>query len=340
MKHVTIKTIAEEMGLSISAVSKALNNYPDINENTREAVVAKALELGYSPNMIARNLVKSTSNSIGIVVRDTTTIYGELLKPLSEAALKRNLTIVMGDSNRSRDREMRHVRAMIESRVMGLIVAPVDTDTFDIEAAVAGRFPVVYLGGHVTNEKKNFVTADSDLGATLAVDYLYSLGHRRIAMISDAKNTASTKMKIFAFKREMKRRGLEPFIFCDRIDDGDLASAAGRQVSAMIESKEKFTALFVVKDRLAASVMQVLADRNISVPEDISVIGYDGSEISSYPMINLTTISQPKEEIAELLIEMVISGQEGNRRQEPVHHYVKPFLVERKSCMRIEESHS
>lgn len=336
MKHVTIKTIAAEMGLSISAVSKALNNYPDINEDTKEAVVAKALELGYAPNMIARNLVKSTSNSIGIVVRDTSTIYGELLKPLSEAALKRNLTIVMGDSNRNKDRELSHVRAMIESRVMGLIVAPVDTDTSELEAAVAGRFPIVYLGGHVTDASKNFVSVDSDYGASLAVDYLYEKGHRNIALIADAKNTTSTKMKIFAYKREMKRRGLEPAVFNDTIDDGNLTAAGRRQVDRMFASGRSFSAVFAVKDMLAAGVMQALKDRNLSVPEDISVLGYDGSEVSAYPMINLTTIAQPKEQIAELLLDIILSHQNEEKRPAPEHYYVKPELVERKSCMRIE----
>lgn len=335
MKHVTIKTIANEMGLSISAVSKALNNYPDINESTKEAVVAKALELGYSPNMIARNLVKSTSNSIGIVVRDTSTIYGELLKPLSEAALKRNLTIVMGDSNRSREREMSHVRAMIESRVMGLIVAPVDTDAEEIEAAVSGRFPIVYLGGHITDASKNFVAVDSDYGTSLAIEYLYSLGHRNIALFTDAKRTTSTKVKIFAYNREMKRRGLEPAIFNDTLDDGNLAAAGRRQVERMLSTDRNFTAVFAVKDMLACGVIQALNDRNLSVPGDISVLGYDGSDISAYPMINLTTISQPKKQIAELLIDIVLSHQDDEVGRAPQHYFVKPELIERKSCMRV-----
>ncbi|MCR5732660.1 MAG: LacI family transcriptional regulator [Sphaerochaetaceae bacterium] len=338
MKHVTIKTIAKEMNLSVSAISKALNNYSDINESTKEAIVAKALELGYAPNMIARNLVKNSSNSIGIVVRDSATIYGELLKPLSEVALDRNLTIVMGDSNRSLEREMSHVRAMIESRVMGLVVVPVGKDVEEIESAVANRFPVVYLGGHVTDVNKNFVAIDSDDGVVQAVDYLYKLGHRNIALVADAKSTASTKMKLLAFKREMKKRGLEPNIFIDTLDDGNLNRAGRAQVEQILSSGKPFTAIFAVKDMLAAGVMQALKDNNLSVPEDISVIGYDGADVSSFPMINLTTIAQPKAEIAKLILDIILSHQRAKGEKGPVHYFVKPNLIERNSCKRIEGS--
>ncbi|MCR5760482.1 MAG: LacI family transcriptional regulator [Sphaerochaetaceae bacterium] len=335
MEHVTIKNIAAAMGLSISAVSKALNNYPDINEYTKEAVVKKALEMGYSPNMIARNLVKSTSTSIGIVVRDTSTIYGELLKPLSEAALKRNLTIVMGDSNRSKEREINHVKSMVASRVMGLIIAPVDSDVEEIENLVGSRFPIVYLGGHVVKKDKNQVMVDAGYGVKLAIDYLHELGHKKIALVSDAKITESTKIKTGSFEDEMKKFGMVPKIFTDRINDGDLVAAGYRQVEEILEKAPDTTAIFAVKDMLAAGVMQALKEKNISVPEDMSVIGYDGADVSSYPMINLTTIASPKKEIADLLVEIILSQSEEKNTYIPKHFYLKPRLVERNSCKRI-----
>ncbi|MCR4675964.1 MAG: LacI family transcriptional regulator [Sphaerochaetaceae bacterium] len=335
MGHVTIKTIAREMGLSISAVSKALNNYPDINENTKEAVIQKALEMGYSPNMIARNLVKSTSNSIGVVVRDTSTIYGELLKPLSEAALKKNLTIVMGDSNRSKERELSHIKSMMASRVMGLIIAPVDSDVTEIEKTISSGFPVVYLGGHVSKPRRNQVMVDSEHGVKLAIDYLYSLGHRNIALVTDAKSTESTKLKIDSYIKEMEKHNLNPAIFTDTTDDGNLVAAGYRQIERIFQTNEKYTALFAVKDMLAAGLMQALKDRNISVPDDISVIGYDGADVSSYPMINLTTIATPKEKIAELLVDIILTQANGETYREPRQYFTEPVLVQRSSCKRI-----
>lgn len=333
LKPLTIKTIAKELGLSLSAVSKALNNYPDISESTRKAVVQKAMELGYSPNMVARNLVKNTSNSIGVVVRDTSTIYGEMLKPISQAALKNNLTIVMGDSGRSTSMEMKHIRAMIDSRVMGLIIAPVGNDTTDIDMAVAGRFPVVYLGSHVSDNGKSFVTCDSAYGAKLAMDYLFSLGHRDIAFISDRNRGIATNVKLDVYRHEMNARHLNPAVFIDIEEEGGLTGAAYRQVSRLLDDRRRYTAVFAVKDMLAAVVMQALREKGVSVPEDISVIGYDGAEVAGYPMVNLTTIAQPKKEIAEKLIEVIARQYESNGQIVPEHYFAKPELVVRKSCM-------
>jgi len=331
-KTVTIKTIAKEMGVSVSAVSKALNNYPDINESTRQAIINKAMELGYSPNMLARSLVKNNSNSIGIVIRDTSTIYGELFKPLSRAALARNLTIVMGDSNRNKVLEMRHIRAMIDSRVMGLIIAPVGNDTTEIDKAVAGRFPVVYLGSHVTDPSKSFVTVDSDYGTKLAMNYLFSLGHRNIGFVSDIKTGSATNTKLNVYRREMNGRRLSPAIFMDDKDDGDLVLAAYRLADRILSYPKKLTAVFAVKDLLAAALMQALRDKGISVPGDISVMGYDGAEISGLPMVNLTTIAQPKKEIAEKLVDLIIRLSEAGAERKVEKYYAKPGLVIRTSC--------
>ena len=331
-KTVTIKTIATELGLSVSAVSKALNNYPDINENTRQTVIKKAVEMGYSPNLLARSLVKNNSNSIGIVIRDTSTIYGELFKPLSRAALSRNLTIVMGDSNRNTNLEMRHIRAMIDSRVMGLIIAPVGHDTTEIDNAVAGRFPVVYLGSHVTDPDKSFVTVDNDYGTKLALDYLLRLGHRKIGFVSDIKTGSATNIKLNAYKREMSAKRIHPAVFIDDRDDGDLVLAAYRLADRILSYPEKLTAVFAVKDMLAAALMQALRDKGVSVPGEISVIGYDGAEISSFPMVNLTTIAQPKKEIAEKLIDLIVRLDEAGTEKRVEKYYAKPSLVIRTSC--------
>lgn len=335
MKSLTIKTIANELGLSLSAVSKALNNYPDISEATRQLVVNKAVELGYSPNMFARNLVKNISTSIGVVVRDTSTIYGELLKPISQAALKNNLSIVMGDSNRSHELEMRHIRAMIDSRVLGLIIAPVTTDTTDIDQAVAGRFPIVYLGGHVTGNKKNIVSVDSAEGTKMAMNYLFSLGHKDIALVSDFSQSDSTNIKLEIYRKEMNRNHLNPTAFFDKSVDGDLVSAGYRIVDRILNSGRRYTAIFAVKDMLAAIIIQALRERGLSVPDDISVIGYDGANVSAYPMVNLTTIAQPKKVIAQKLVEIITRQADNPAKAEPEQFYAKPELVIRKSCTEI-----
>lgn len=326
--------ISRELGISLSAVSKAINNYPDISEQTKCIVVAKALELGYSPNLIARNLVKSTSNSIGIILKDISAYYGELFKPLIAAARKRNLNLILADTNRDVEIENSCIKSMIESRVLGIIIAPVNSDNTRIDSIVNHRIPVVYLGNSVTSEDENFVATDCTVGAELAINYLYNLGHREIALISDHNISNSTKTKIKVYKEFMEEHQLLPSIFHDDSEAQNLIESGYIQTKKMLADSRKFTAVYAVKDLVAVGAMKAFKEVGIRVPEDISVIGFDGAEFSSYPMINLTTIVQPKEEIAEGLIKILIELVH-SKNEKPLHYIAKPNLVERGSCKKL-----
>lgn len=332
---VTLKTIAQELGLSLSAVSKALNNYPDINEETRKIVVNKALEMGYTPNLIARSLVKSTSNNIGVIVRDINTVYGELFKPLTAAARRLGLNLIVADSSRDPDIEMDYIRMMIESRVMGIIIAPVNGDFKRIDDFVFSRVPIVYLGNYVTDEGQNYVATDAVKGARLAMEYLYERGHRDIALISDIRETNSTKAKIAVYRSFMSEHRLAPALFVDDSGARTLIEAGACQAHRMLGRERSFSAAFVVKDLVAVGVMKALRDAQVSVPGDISIIGYDGSEVSANPMVDLTTVAPPKEEIAEHLIRILLTQARADERGSRLHHLAVPYVLERSSCRSL-----
>lgn len=329
------------MGLSISAVSKALNDYPDMNEDTKKAVADKAIELGYSPNLIARSLVKNSSNVIGFVVRDISNIYGDLFKMLSKRAEQLNLNLLVGDSNRNAKLELSHIKNMIDSRVKGIIISPT-SDITTIKECVNNRVPIVFVGGSITSATENFVSSDNRYGTGLAMDYLFGLGHKNIAFISDSIKSNSTKVKCDTYIRRMRENGLEPMVFRDDINDEDLISAGCRQVRALFESGKEFSAILSSKDKVALGAMKELKDHGLHVPEDVSVMGYDGLEIASMPMIELTTIShsQTASEIADNLLRILLSQAESGRGAEPEHYYAKPKLIIRNSCRRIGEPFS
>ena len=335
LKNVTLKTLAKELGMSLSGVSKALNDYPDINEETKKLVIDKAIELGYTPNLNARNLAKNTSNLIGIVVRDISTIYGELFKPLSLAADRYGMKLMLADSNRSREMELNHVKSMLESRVVGMIIAPVSGDISEIKKLIRFRIPVVYLGGRIRDNSENYVSSDNRYGTNLGMDYLFGLGHRDIAFISDRNQSNSTQIKVEVYKARMEEMGLEPAVFMDDSQRQDLTTAGRRQAVRMLESGRRFSAVFASKDMVALGVMKELQDNGLRIPEDISVLGFDGAEASSLPLVDLTTIAQPKEELAESLVKMIISQSEVGHEIVPKHFLAKPTLVERRSCRSI-----
>ncbi len=332
-KSVTIKTIAEAVGMSLSGVSKALNDYPDINEETKKLVISKAVELGYTPNLNARNLVKKTSNSIGIIIKDTDTSYGDLIKDLSRVAEINGLNLLIADSDRNRDIEIKHVKSMLESRVKGIVIVPVSGDISEIKKTVSFRVPVVFLGGWVTSPKENVVAQDNEYGTNMAMDYLFGLGHRDIAYVSDKVRSNSNQVKIDVYMRRMLEAGLEPAVFVD--EGSGLIESGIRQTSKMLDSGRRFTAVLASKDLVAVGAMEEIRTRGLSVPDDISVMSFGGSEISSVPMINLTTIAEPKRDLAENLIRILLAQAEAGHDAMPKHYFAKPELIERKSCRHV-----
>ncbi len=332
-KTVTIKTIADLLGMSVSGVSKALNDYPDINEDTKKIVIDKAIELGYTPNLNARNLAKSISNTIGIIVKDTETTYGELFKDLSRVAESRGLNLLIADSDRSREIEVSHVKSMMESRVKGIIIVPVSADISEIKKAVKFRVPIIFLGGWVTSSSENVVAQDNAYGTDMAMDYLFGLGHRKIAYITDKIRSNTNQTKLNGYRSRMLQNGLRPAIFVD--EEANLIQAGARQAALMLDTGEKFTAILASKDLVAIGAMNEIRSRGLRIPEDISVVGFGGSEASSLPMIDLTTIAQPKKDLAENLIRIMVSLAEYGHDAPPQHYFAKPKLIERKSCRHI-----
>lgn len=335
-KPVTIKTIAKETGLSLSAVSKALNNYPDINENTRKMVINTALRLGYSPNLIAKSLITNTSNSIGLIVRDSTTIYGELMKPLSAEALKQDLIMLFADSHRTPEQEEKYIRQMIGSRVKGIILAPCSADVSRINSIVNGNVPIVYLGGMVQDNDENYVCVDVQKESIMAIDYLLELGHREIAFIGCTRSSTSYRIKQSTYTQMMRERGLRCKTFIDEnLNASNLIGIGYEQTMKMLSDPIRFTAVFCATDFIAIGALKAIREKGLQVPHDISVIGSDGQSISGLPLIDLTTVAIPQTEMAQNLVRIVQEQAGAIGGAERQHYLSKPRLIERGSCRRI-----
>lgn len=332
-KPVTIKSIAQELGLSVSAVSKALNDYPDIGEETRRVVINKALEMGYSPNLMAQSLVKKVSNSIGVIIRDINTIYGEMLKPLSQEAQKNNLILIMADCNRNEELQELYIKQMIASRVKALIIAPVSNNASKILSIVNNQLPVIFLGGMANGANVNLVCTDVKLEARMSMDYLLGLGHRKIAFIGAKRKSTSYGIRHDVYMQSMRAHDLQSFAFIG--EEGlDLFETGYQEGMKAISDDNGFTALFCASDYIAVGAMKAIQEKGLKIPEDISIIASVGQNITSIPTINLTTVSMPKEDMAKHLI-MICQNQADNPYGEREQYYATPSLIERGSCRRI-----
>ena len=203
----------------------------------------------------------------------------------------------------------------------------------NLKKIVKFRVPIVFLGGWVTAKSENVVAQDNVYGTNLAMDYLFDLGHRKIAYISDRIRSKTNQTKLDVYNARMEAMGLEPAVFID--ESSSLIQAGVNQAAKMLDSGKEFTAVLSSKDMVAIGAMKEIRERGLEVPKDISVVGFGGSEASSMPMIDLTTIAQPKKDLAENLIRVLTTQAEVGHDAIPQHYFAKPELIERKSCRRI-----
>lgn len=334
-KTVTLATLAKELGLSESAVSKALNGYSDISPETKKLVRSKADELGYSPNLMARNLAKKsfekkTSNFIGVVLSDSSSIYGEMFKSLNAVARRNGLSVILCDSGNDVAVETACVQNLMDMMAMGIVIVPVSENIDHIRKMTKDRMPAVYLGGRVRDDAVNYVCTDSGEGTELALRHLVKRGHRKIVMLCDQQTSGLKSRKVQAYQALMRSLWQqEQILYCDGTES-DMLQVGYKLGKRLLESGTDFTALFAAEDRLAIGAMCALKEAGIKVPEQVSVVGYDGSDAAALQMVGLTTMVQPRMEMAEKIMEMILK-QANEPDAAPEHYLAKVQLMIRNS---------
>lgn len=306
-KRPTLKTIGQLAGLSHVAVSKALRDAPDISEATKERVRKIADELGYTPNLTARNLYLQRASTIGMIVpaMGDSTAYDLLFNEVSAAAAARDFCVMLGSSHRSLQLEERHCRMMVGNQVGALIVASCISDVSRIKAA-CGSTPVIFIGGKTGPEEPCALLCDYRRSGELAAEHLTALGHRDIVLLTYEPENLTILQKEEGFTRAMERRGLVPRIL--RVGHAANTMQAGMDgVERLLERDELPTALWCASDYMAIGAMNALRLRGLSVPGDVSVMGHDDLYFGLYPNIGLTTLHTPMAEMGQAAVQLAMA---------------------------------
>lgn len=300
----TIKTIAQLAGLSHVSVSKALRDAPDISAATKERVKKIADELGYTPNVAARNLYLGRTSTIGMVVpaMGEDTAYDMIFNEISAAAAARNFCVMLGSCHRSTQLEERHCRMMVENQVGAIIVASCTSDVTHIKAA-CGSVPLIFIGGKTDPDEKYVFSCDYRHSGELAVQHLTGLGHRDIVMLTYEPENRTILQKETGFSDAMKARGLMPRIIRTG-NAADTMGAGADAVERLFEQGQLPTAFWCASDYMALGVMKALEHNGMSVPRDISVMGHDDLYEERYPGIRLTTIRMPMDLLGRAVVEL------------------------------------
>ncbi len=308
----TIKDIAKACGVSVSTVSRVLNNRPDVSEAVRQHVLEVVARHNYIPNNSARDLVRSQSENIGVVVRGTgTPFFSDMLKTVTRELDAAGCNMVLRQISSDDDEVKAGAILEREKKLRGLLFLGGRFDYTPAELALVG---VPYVCCSYTNQfgslkKENFASVSIDDFATAytAVTTLIERGHTRIAaLIPSCTDHSISQMRFNGYVQALKEHGI-PF------DEALVSEAGGFSMeqayagtAALLERSAGFTAIFTVSDVMAIAAIKALADSGLRVPDDCSVIGIDGIELSNYCIPTLTTMVQPVEEMARESVRILL----------------------------------
>jgi len=313
MKQITIKDIAAESGLSVSTVSRALNNHPDIHTRTKKIVNDIAEKLGYRPNIVARSLKSSQSNQIGVIVPEIRhDFFANAISGIEEVAYQYGYTVIVSQSNEDMEREKINVRSMFLNRVAGIIVSVSQTTNSSEHFAELLRNGVrmVFFDRSCRDLDVYSVEIDDVKSAYNAVSYLIQKGHKKIYHLAGPQNLIICRERYLGFEKAMRENGINDF----RMVEGGMHEYDGyNSMTKLLMQDDIPDALFAVNDPVALGAFRKLKEANIKIPEQVSIIGFSNNPITEMVDPSLTTVEQPSMEMGRKAAQLLIDQIEGRQ---------------------------
>jgi LacI family transcriptional regulator len=336
-KDVTIKDIARRADVSYATVSRALNHKTGVREATRQRILQLAEQMSYTPNAIARGLVKKQTQTLGLILPDITNpFYPEVARGIEEGAAERGFSIFLCNTNWERNRQADYLRLLAEKRVDGIILAPIDNEVEALEHRLTGMIPVVYVSNAPAGTQHGFVVIDNVLGGFLAAEHLIQAGYRRIGFVGSTEDSLTIEERLEGYRRALKKYGVP--VEKKYIQLGQFKEEAGYKIiRSLIAGGDFPRAVFAENDLLAVGVLHGVKASGLSVPEDIAVVGFDDIPVASYPEVELTTMSQPTYEMGKKSVEILLEQIRPSDQPPPERIrqiYLKPRLIVRRSSVQ------
>jgi LacI family transcriptional regulator len=284
-KRVTHKDVAERAGVSVATVSYVLNNGPrPVAPETRLKVEEAIAELGYYPNELARSLRLQHSSTIGLILPNIMNpVFAEIAHEIESACRKEGFLLLLCNSDREHAREEHFVQMLRAKQVDGVVITPHDDPLALIQPLVQAQIPVVVLEHDLPNV--HCIVMNEKQGGRLATQHLIDLGHRRIALIKRTPNSALSRERFTGYQQALAAAGIpyDPHLVCE--------CAAGQMAGAQAMQHN---------DVLAMGALHAIRQAGLTVPGDISVVGYDDITSAAYFVPPLTTVRSPKAELGAL----------------------------------------
>ncbi|OGO71481.1 MAG: hypothetical protein A2Z49_12165 [Chloroflexi bacterium RBG_19FT_COMBO_56_12] len=332
---VTIRDVAERLKLSITTVSRALDGYDDVAEDTRQRVIQVALEMGYVPNRAARQLRKQRTETIGYILPTSTPrfsdpFFSEFISGLGDEVAKNNYDLLISTAEPGEDTErLVYQRWVHGHRVDGYILNRMRLRDWRVQYLAQMNVPFVTFERTLDAADYPSIEINGQAGIKTLVDYLVKQGHQRIAYIGASSDLAIQADRYSGFRQGLHEAGL--LLQQELVIESDLTRQGGlRAAQKLLSLSNPPTAVVCINDLTAIGVIQAASELGLLVSRDIAIAGFDGIEDAEHTQPPLTTLNQPIYEIAREIVKLLLAEIKGEPLAER-HIQLQPELILRAS---------
>lgn len=313
-----MKDVARQAGVSTSTVSHVINKDRFVSDAITEKVNAAIKSLNYAPSALARSLKLNQTHTIGMLITASTNpFYSELVRGVERSCFERGYSLVLCNTEGDEQRMNSNLETLMQKRVDGLLL--LCTETHQPSQEIMQRYPsipTVMMDWAPFDGDSDLIQDNSLLGGDMATQYLIDKGYTRIACIAGPLDKTPARLRLEGYQSAMQRSGLplhDAYVITSDFEFGGGLTA----MRALLALAEPPQAVFVGNDAMAVGVYQALYQAGLSVPRDMAVVGYDDIELAAFMTPPLTTIHQPKDELGELAIDVLIHrmAQPGQKQQ-------------------------
>jgi len=336
----TILDVAKQAGVSITTVSRVINNNYPVKKETRKKVETAIKNLNFKPNHLARSLINKSTNTLGVVIPSITNLFFPIVvKGIENICNKKEYTLFLCDTDSNEDSEKNQVKNLMDKQVDGILV--IDPQYKNIENGfyedIALKVPLVLINGYHRGIKANFVLNDQEMGALQAIEYLINLGHKEIAFLR-GKKSYSYDLKEEVYYETLKKHQIpvkkENILVINDGNGIETVELSINKVQKRLREGQPPTAIFACNDWMGVGAIQAAKKLNRKIPRDISIIGYDNIVITELSEPKLTTVDQNMytlgEVAANLLLKTIENPQKGFKKV-----ILDTNLIIRNSCTTL-----
>ena len=332
----TLKDVADRARVSVSTVSRVINNEPLVKQRTREKVEAAILELSYLPNRVAQRLrsVNSKNKLIGLVLPDIQNpFYVDVVRGVEECAYQYNFAVMIGNFDQDQQKEKLYLDVLQSESVDGLIVAPSHGRDQHIAKVIDNGYPVVCIDRGLIGMDVDVVKVNNEAGAFRAIEYLISLGHRRIAHITGHPDIPTTLERVAGYDNAMAKHKVRIDPRLVKSSDSTYQSGAAL-MQELLAVPEPPTAVFTANNLLTLGALKTIHERELAIPDDISIVGFDDMYWSTSLNPPLTAVRQSGYEIGKKAAELLLK-KIANPKRPASSLVLDTELIVRQSCKAV-----